>query len=451
MENNYPLLSGSFEKTLQRIYEKHNDLISEELLSANALINTLPDLFDKTECIEEINELITDEARMLSIRNNSFSISYLPKGRMPEYSSNGIWSRKNRQEAKPARIIQKVLKNHHTCKEFEDFSNRLKTEIMFPGEFSLVEGEDIRKYYDASTYFKETGTLGNSCMRYESCQDFFDVYVDNAKMLIYKDGNDNLYGRAIVWSIDKEIYMDRIYTCFDNLIECFIDYAKDNKWWYCFEQSPIFNGEHRVWTNGEINISKNLCIPLKKKYYAMPYMDSFRYYWINENAISTDFSIDKCSILSSTQGFYCDEFLELICPYCGKRAVVPADGFGEEDFEAYHFVLPYNETGYICADCAKYCDGIDAYVRPDDVIVDVIDDGSFVYKYPLSYVNKSLLSDKIDASAFVNGFVYVDDYIFRVVGTRHEYLNINNGQFEIKPDKLDEIRFITSNRDERDD
>ena len=147
---------------------------------------------------EKIETLINDEARMLSFRHNAFEISYLPKGKRAIYTSTNTWGRENRQTAKPARLIQKILIREFKCKEFEDFSNWIKNELLCSGEFKIVTGDDIVKYYDGDNYYKNNGTLGNSCMRHSDCADYFNIYKDCAKLLVcLKD--DKVLGRAIIW------------------------------------------------------------------------------------------------------------------------------------------------------------------------------------------------------------------------------------------------------------
>jgi hypothetical protein len=65
-------------------------------------------------------------------------------------------------------------------------------------------------------------------MKHDDCQKYFEVYEENAQMLVLvKDGK--LLGRAVVWTIGPDIYMDRVYTYIDYLTQTFINYAEDNK------------------------------------------------------------------------------------------------------------------------------------------------------------------------------------------------------------------------------
>ena len=123
---------------------------------------------------------------MLTVRIGEFEISFLPKGKEAEYNGRD-WSRKNRQTGKPTRIFQKLIKREFKTREWEIFNNLFRAELCQCNNFEIVEGEDIRYWYLDEHYYRCDGTLGNSCMRYEQAQPYFDIYVDKAKMLITKN------------------------------------------------------------------------------------------------------------------------------------------------------------------------------------------------------------------------------------------------------------------------
>ena len=217
VEKMLPLLSDGLRKIVENIREKHpNCDIAGELLLADDLIIEYNNYYrrcwsDSKETSvmkvlrEKVETLINDEARMLSFRCNAFEISYLPKGKQAIYTEENTWGRENRQTAKPARLIQKILIREFKCKEFEDFSNWIKNEIFEAGKFVLVSGSDITEYYNEKNYTEVKGTLGNSCMRYDTCQRYFKVYEDKAKLLICKkDGT--ILGRAIIRALSSRIH-----------------------------------------------------------------------------------------------------------------------------------------------------------------------------------------------------------------------------------------------------
>ena len=45
--------------------------------------------------------------------------------------------------------------------------------------FDVVYGENIRKFYHENTYAEGKGTLNQSCMRFDYCQQYLDIFVDN--------------------------------------------------------------------------------------------------------------------------------------------------------------------------------------------------------------------------------------------------------------------------------
>jgi hypothetical protein len=101
-----------------------------------------------------------------------------------------------------------------------------------PSLFSIVSGGDIMKYYLKDSYFRQTGELGNSCMRDSSKSHVIKFYSKNSnfRLLIMKAGQtDSIMARALlVTTTDGTIFMDRIYTVDTKLITLFHRYAKEN-------------------------------------------------------------------------------------------------------------------------------------------------------------------------------------------------------------------------------
>ena len=398
VEKMLPLLSDGLRAIVENIREKHPGCdIAKELLLADDLIigyNQLISQYfipvEESAVIiairEKIESLINDEARMLSFRHNAFEISFLPKGKQPIYTDNNTWGRENRQTAKPARLIQKILLREYKCKEFEDFSNWMKNEMVAAGDFVLVEGSDITKYYNEDNYVECKGTLGNSCMRHDSCEDYFKVYEDHAKMLVCRK-EDKILGRAIVWELREGTFMDRIYTCYDYLESQFIDYAERHGWYHRVNNSLLNDGEFQEWygpkSDYKIAESPSLTIQLKKKYTYMPYVDSFRYYDESSNTINTN-PDDGCCYLSNTDGSYNDEgVVYYTCECCGHEER------GYEDEAPDNFVWSELDECWYCDDCSQYCDGIDDYVCRNTSIICAYNVSGECCKYPEDYIINS--------------------------------------------------------------
>jgi len=370
-----PLLSDGMIDALKSILETTESTIASELLEAhNAIAAYNQDFFWmsnevdrellKSSLLKRVDELITDEVRALSIRKDVFEISFTPKGKELCYSYSGTWSRENRQTGKPGRVIKKLMKFDYKERDIEIFNNLLKAHMISVGNFKIVEGSDITKYYHEDTYYKVSGTLGNSCMRYDECSDYFGVYEDHAKMLVcFK--NELVMGRALVWEVDGITYMDRVYTCEDYIEEQFFTYAKENGWYVRDCNGLLHSGDNQVWIspNGE-NVYRNLKIVLKQHYDYMPYVDSFRYYDPSDNSINTCF-INGCINLDSTDGNY--EGYPYACDCCG-------DIYMSDDEDEMPDELRWSEYEemYLCGNCRTWCEGLSDYIKDTTVTVDVI-------------------------------------------------------------------------------
>jgi hypothetical protein len=182
-----------------------------------------------------------------------------------------------RGDIKVGRIVNyiyKIIGEKITDKEIEEFVNAYKASSSDNDlQFKLVKGSEISKYYNSSKYFKETGTLGGSCMSEES-KSTFNLYTDNKKkvqLLILVDSDDRIHGRALVWKMkespcDAKYFMDRVYTNRDSDVIKFTNFARENKFMYkkfmnshvetnvCFlyDGQEVF-GEVQVKLDGDFN------------------------------------------------------------------------------------------------------------------------------------------------------------------------------------------------------
>lgn len=404
-----PLLSDSLKKIFEAVYEKHPECkIAFEILEANAYINMYNnwaiDLSynEKSEkkylmpsMLEHINSLITDEARMLTYRAASLTISFLPKGKEPKYSEEGVWSREGRQESKPSKLIQRILKHEYKCKEFEDFANWIKNELFNSGEFKLVTGSNITKYYNRDNYYRNAGTLGNSCMRYDSCESYFEIYEDCAKMLgCFKD--NLLMGRAIVWELPEGTFMDRVYTCEDFLEAQFIEYAQEHKWYYRQNNHLLDTGDKQYWYGPEDNYAESkyikLTVKLNKEYEYFPYLDSFRYVTEDKDYISTN-PDDGAYTADCTDGYLNDnDREEYTCTCCGEVAY----GYSDEGPSGWVYSQYYDD--WLCPDCAVYCEWLDDWFSKSEEFISIDITSSRTEEIPLCYIKDNddyvLINDK---------------------------------------------------------
>lgn len=235
--------------------------------------------------------------RLDRLRKNDKNLSLIPISDLSTYIKK-VWSstksnlehdswKEQRTQIGVGRFANRVASNQKiTIKsdQLEKFVNRYKSECKkiisdIENNFELIKGEDIRKYYLVDNHQEKKGQLFSSCMKYESCQPYFDIYVLNSdvcKMLVLRgDDKTKISGRALVWETTSgEIYMDRQYTNNDSDINLFIDYAILNGWGYYGDK-------------------KNIIYTVKLgdfEYNRFPYMDTFKYYNNEEKILTNDSS-----------------------------------------------------------------------------------------------------------------------------------------------------------------
>jgi hypothetical protein len=244
----------------------------------------------------------------VTMRGEMFS--YLPKGRPHIVNDSGRWAREGRQEMKPGKLARKILHEEDeivntllhkitlTDKDFEQFGNMVRSYIGINGDedgegrtlsIEVLSGEDIRRGYHEDNYSQladRGSNLWGSCMRYDSCQDYFDIYVENnVKMLVAKDTIGKIVGRALLWECENgRKAMDTIYSP-DRVRQVFIKWAIDNDYYYKSQQSchhhefDMYQGSAcSDWTAVVKLSTADFC-----KY---PYMDTMMYLNQNNNSLS---------------------------------------------------------------------------------------------------------------------------------------------------------------------
>ncbi len=171
-------------------------------------------------------------------------------------------------------LYTELTKKTPLDKDIEEAVNIIKSNLS-SDKLEIVEGEEIRNCYLEKNYLNDKGTLGSSCMRFESKSILFDVYVENCKLLILKkDGK--VTGRAIIWTLDDgKIFLDRIYTNTDSDVIRFKKYAIDNK--YLSKKKQDFNNISNIEDHNGNAYNDILEIIIGKIYEFYPYMDTMKF------------------------------------------------------------------------------------------------------------------------------------------------------------------------------
>lgn len=173
--------------------------------------------------------------------------SYMPQSkevrRLDEMTKDGSFAGAGRQSIKAGKLARKILADYVIVSDaqIEQFSNTMKSCSINKGGIVVAKGEDIRKYYHEKNYSKDyRGNHHSSCMRYDKCQAYCDLYVVNTgsiSMLVLLDEDGDVRGRAILWDMCDEDgnptghkFMDRIYAD-DGAVSIMQEYCDDNRWW----------------------------------------------------------------------------------------------------------------------------------------------------------------------------------------------------------------------------
>jgi hypothetical protein len=256
-----------------------------------------------------IENLVDNHINYISISSSDKTkISYLTQERIEKLLENGedLWTSPKRFHIKPGAFIGKLFKNIHP-KEVENFSQLYRNvQTKINSKFKIVSGNTISHYYHYDSYLSESGSLGNSCMKYDQCQDYLDLYIENndlVSMLVLIDDDNRLIGRALLWNINEMMIMDRIYTIDDETYQFhFKKWADENNYWYKKEQK--WNNSLFFESKGK-SIYKEIVFKLNyHKFVNYPYMDTFKFLNVKTGEIS-NFKYDICSdlkTLSSADG-----------------------------------------------------------------------------------------------------------------------------------------------------
>lgn len=310
--------------------------------------------------------------------------------------SSQVWTT-NRSQISIGRAFRKISTDggvKSKDRTIENFVNVFKSLYDFKwnldGRFELVEGELIRKWYSKENYSSRSGQLGNSCMRYEECSSYFDIYVYNPKvcklLILYENPNKTLIsGRALIWKTESgETYVDRIYTNKDSDIKLFENYVEKLGWTTRWSYSREVKLES--WDF--------------EKY---PYMDSFSILDIKSGVLSTnedDWPNDDLYLLKQTDGSYISGkdlvYSEYSNDYINRSDAVNIDG------------------DWIRTSDAIYLGYKDEYIHPND---------DYYYS---NYFGDNILPDDAVFSRIMSDNLFIEKSIEIQVGSRESNSKIEN-------------------------
>lgn len=309
--------------------------------------------------------------------------SYLPAGREHKVNPDtNRWLRDGRQDMKPAKLARKLLNERglegFTDADFEKFNNVVRSYISIIGDedglgknikMEVIDGDDIKDAYYVENYSDIAGTgsnLWNSCMRYDSCQEYFGIYTQNknkVSMLVALDCKRKVIGRAILWLFnDGTKGMDTIYAP-DSIQPNFITWAIDNGYYYKSSQSchhsrfDMFNGD-------DVTDVYKVCKLDKWEFKRYPYMDTMQYLG-SDGKISNDCDkVNNYITLRCTGGGYEDDDQSTVTDINGER-------LDDDDARWIDYRRPDGARieGYIHYEEATYCNDGNYYLDEDTICI----------------------------------------------------------------------------------
>jgi hypothetical protein len=266
-------------------------------------------LIDKRDSVMNVSGS-ADASYLCVSKDDANLISYLTAERLESMQENVVSDFYNppnpndRFKGKPLRIIGRLIIDFDatdiTDSNKEYFMNIWK-EYYAPQQkqeedrFDLVvkRNIDINDVYHEDNMWKESGTLGNSCMKDEDRNRFMDAYSDQGDSVVqvlvlyrYNDDGDKLVaGRALLWQKVKtdELgtikFMDRIYTNKSRDEALFVNWSKENGYYRKEHQSYDYKSSLISPTNEihrQVIMSVKLRHDLQEGY--NPYWDTFTFY-----------------------------------------------------------------------------------------------------------------------------------------------------------------------------
>ena len=287
---------------------------TSDIITSNELDYVLEQIKDNSEVSRLLlknrhsNEnLVDNHINYISVSNSDKTrISYLTPERIESLLSSGedLWTSSKRFHIKAGAFVSKIFKDisPREVEKFATLFRNIQTKVEF--KFKVVGSDSIMNYYHYDSYRSESGSLGNSCMKYVSCQDYLSLYTENTdlvKMLVMIDQNHKLIGRALLWTTDEFKIMDRIYTIDDEEYQFhFKKWADDNGYWYKREQK--WNNCLFFESKGK-TIYKEISFELKSfEFNHYPYMDTFKFLNTNDGVISNIPKTINDRTLLSTDG-----------------------------------------------------------------------------------------------------------------------------------------------------
>ena len=335
-------------------------------------------------------------------------ISFLPAGKEHTVNDNGDWKRENRQISRAGKLARKLIDSTDIDTlelkdtDFELFSNLIKADKINDEDcqvqFIEVKGKDIKYRYNENNHSKlyTLGQLGDSCMRYEGCERYFNIYVknpDKVSMLVMVDCENNTVGRALVWNTNKGMFMDRVYAT-DAHQKMFENYAEEKGWMYKKVHSNDVTGN--IVKDGESE-RRYLTVELDEyEFDEYPYVDTLCYL-SDTGKISNDSSYNDKELRSTSGSWEQQEQEDDHDNECWDEE--------NEEWISEENAMYIQSYGYVHYDNAVLDDYTDNYIRKRDA--QRLANGKWCHENNANETEDGWVhDDDLDDYEYINGTYY---------------------------------------------
>jgi hypothetical protein len=289
-------------------------------------------------------------------------ISYLTKGKINSGFIKDFWEARVRLHKNPAGIVELLFPNTHTQRAKEVFTERYRNVIqqleIKDDLITIVEGDKIREYYSEDSYIdtddEDGGIIHSSCMRYESCQDYFDLYTKNTKnvgMAVILDIYKKVRARCILWYPEgkeegKPVWYDRIYGA---------STAVEKEMQAALEKRGFINISCKNTIKPDEEPERTIILEYGRsdiKYF--PYMDTMCY--LSGKKIGNESLSGGCKMRDTDGGITDDRDS---CARCGDYA---------DDDDLHEIVIGDYRHNYLCENCCTHSEYHDGYISTNNSV-----------------------------------------------------------------------------------
>lgn len=265
-----------------------------------------------------------------------------------------VWNFKKRYHTSIGKIVRRLFADKYSDREVTAFAEAYASLITVANplyDFQIIEGDDIKDAYHENNYYQHSGTLGNSCMRYHNCRNYFQIYTkypEKVKMAVLKRSG-KIAARCIMWNIEGKFMFDRIY------------YSNDET--HNLLKNTLIGAGYETLFQSNSNFSLNIDLTGINQF---PYVDTLCNYDPHRMLLTNQHLSSEYWHFRSTGGCYSryNANSTVECHSCGEEL---------DDDDATYITAGQYEGEASCSSCYIYCEADDSYISTEDDLIETYD------------------------------------------------------------------------------